>query len=218
MFGYTDLYLWLAFGETAMARELTLSLDGEEFNVLINKVSREKLYGEVEVEAFDEKGNPAELLTLSADGNTFIDVGGTALATVTVEGTSIPRTELTATDIHGEKLSEVPSSFGQTNVLKEATVEEYLSQVVKSVYVLEPAEGFDLKLLKSQFPKKIFKFDFSYRGGLEYDSAFVLGNKTDAFLIVGKQGEFEFVKLNQAVTLESTEEDISGDDLDFDLL
>lgn len=201
-----------------MARELTLSLDGEEFAVVINKVSREKLYGDVEVEAFDEKGNPAELLTLSADGKTFIDTGGTSLATVTAEGTSISRADLIATDIHGEKLDEVPSSFNHANILKKATVEEYLSQVVKSVYVLEPAEGSDLKLLKSQFPKNIYKFDFSYRGGLEFDSAFVLGNKTDAFLIVGKQGEFEFVKLNQVSVLESTEEDISADDLDFDLL
>jgi len=201
-----------------MARELTLSLDGEEFAVIINKVSREKLYGDVEVEAFDEKGNPAELLTLSADGKTFIDTGGTSLATVTADGTSISRADLIATDIHGEKLDDVPSSFNQTNKLKKADIEEYLSQVVKSVYVLEPAEGSDLKMLKAHFPANIFKFDFSYRGGLEYDSAFVLGNKTDAFLIVGKQGEFEFVKLNQVSVLESTEEDISGDDLDFDLL
>ncbi len=201
-----------------MARELTLSLDGEEFAVIINKVSREKLYGDVEVEAFDEKGAPAQLLTLSADGKTFIDTGGTSLATVTAEGTSISRADLIATDIHGEKLDEVPSSFNQTNKLKKADIEEYLSQIVKSVYVLEAAEGSDLKLLKDHFPGNIYKFDFSYRGGLEYDSAFVLGNKTDAFLIVGKQGEFEFVKLNQVAVLESTEEDISGDDLDFDLL
>lgn len=201
-----------------MARELTLSLDGEEFAVIINKVSREKLYGDVEVEAFDEKGAPAQLLTLSADGKTFIDTGGTSLATVTAEGTSISRADLIATDIHGEKLDEVPSSFNQTNKLKKAAIEEYLSQIVKSVYVLEAAEGSDLKLLKDHFPGNIYKFDFSYRGGLEYDSAFVLGNKTDAFLIVGKQGEFEFVKLNQVAVLESTEEDISGDDLDFDLL
>ncbi len=201
-----------------MARELTLSLDGEEFAVIINKVSREKLYGDLEVEAFDEKGNPAELLTLSADGKTFIDTGGTSLPTVTAEGTSISRADLIATDIHGKKLDEVPSSFNQANKLKKATVDEYLSQVVKSVYVLEPAEGSDLKMLKSYFPGNIFKFDFSYRGGLEYDSAFVLGNKKDAFMIVGKQGEFEFVKLNQVSVLESTEEDISGDDLDFDLL
>jgi hypothetical protein len=64
----------------------------------------------------------------------------------------------------------------------------------------------------------IYRFPFSYRGGTEYDNAFVVGNGTDAFMIIGKQANFQFSKLNQAVRLDSTEEqDISGDDIDFDL-
>ncbi len=65
----------------------------------------------------------------------------------------------------------------------------------------------------------MFTFRFSWRGGIEYDNAFVIGAGDDAFIVVGKQAEFEFVKLNQAAVLESTEEEeISADDLDFDLL
>ena len=44
-----------------MPRELILSLDGHEIAVQLVKLEREKLYGEVEIEAFDEKGKPAAL-------------------------------------------------------------------------------------------------------------------------------------------------------------
>ena len=37
----------------AMARPLVLSLDGQEFPVTLVKIDREKLYGKVEIEAFE---------------------------------------------------------------------------------------------------------------------------------------------------------------------
>jgi len=65
----------------------------------------------------------------------------------------------------------------------------------------------------------IYNFDFSYRGGTEYDKAFTLGNKTDAFMIVGKPAELEFVKLNQAVDLDATEEqEVSAEEISFENL
>ena len=74
-----------------MARELILSLDGQETAVRLVKLDRERLYGEVEIEAFDEKGNEASIKVLAADGKTLIDKGGTALTTVNEEGESISR-------------------------------------------------------------------------------------------------------------------------------
>src|SRR5215212_3489474 len=126
-----------------MARSLVLSLDGQEFPVSLSKIDREKLYGELEIEAFDEKGNEATLKVLAADGKTLIDKGGTALTIVTEEGTSISRSELAAVDPDGEPIESVPSSFGQTNVLHSASTEDYLSQTVKSIYLIEPADGTD---------------------------------------------------------------------------
>ena len=38
-----------------MARPLVLSLDGQEYPVTLVKIDRDKLYGKVEIEAFDEK-------------------------------------------------------------------------------------------------------------------------------------------------------------------
>ena len=203
-----------------MARPLILSLDGQEFPVSIEKVDREKLYGTVEIEAFDEKGMPATIKVLAADGKTLIDKGGTALNVVNEEGTSVSRSDLSAVDSNGDPIETVPSSFGRPNVLNRAQIDDYLSQLVKSVYILRSADGEPLDYLHDHLSAgEMYEFPFSYRGGLEYDSAFVVGTGKDAFMIVGKPAALQFVRLNQAAVLDSVEEEeISGDDLDFDLL
>lgn len=203
-----------------MPRSLKLSLDGEEFSVQLKKIDRDDLYGSVEIEAFDEKGNPAQLLVLASDGKTLLNKGGTALATVDQKGNSIERTSLKAVNLEGEAIEMVESSFSAPNELKVADIDDYLSQVVKSIYVLDPDEDSDLKFLLDHLSSgHIYSFPFSYRGGTEYDNAFIIGNKDDAFMVIGKQARFQFAKLNQAARLDALEEEeVSGDDIDFDLI
>lgn len=203
-----------------MARPLVLSLDGEEFPVNLTKIDRDKLYGSVTVEAFDEDGDEVFLRVLAYDGKTIIDKGGTALATVTEQGDSIPRNRLIAVSSDGEELEPVPSSFSAPNLLERATVEDYLSHTVKTVYALEAAEEGELDHLRDALSDgRIYKFPFSYRGGLEYDGAFLIGNKEGIFMIVGQPAVLKFLKLGQAAVLEPAEEqEVAVDDLDFDLL
>lgn len=203
-----------------MARALILSVDGREFPVQIVKINREDLYGSVEIEAFDEKGKPAELLILAPDGKTLIGKGGTALATLDTKGNSISRTDLSVVGAKGEELPRVESSFDKPNELRSADVDDYLSMIVKSVYSIDAVgeESID-HLLDLLSDGRVYGFPFSYRGGVEYDDAFVIGNGKDAFLVIGKQAVMQFAKLGQAAVLEPIEEDeISADDLDFDLL
>ncbi len=203
-----------------MARPLILSLDGEEFSVSIRKIDREQLYGSMVVEAFDEKGNPASLMVLAADGKTLMEKGGTALATVDEKGNSIERSTLKTVSLEGKEIAAVESSFNAANILKKAEVEAYLSQVVKSIYVLDPYEGGNINFLLDHVSAGlIYSFPFSYRGGTEYDNAFVLGNSSDAYMIIGKEARFQFARLNQAAVLDSMEEqEISADDIDFDFM
>lgn len=202
-----------------MAKELVLSLDGQRFSVSFRKIDREQIYGSIEIEAFDEKGNPAQLLVLAADGKTLLDKGGTALATLDEKGNSVERNTLKAVNLEGGELPLVESSFSVRNDLVVADVDDYLAQLVKSVYVLDPFEGGDIDYLLDHLASGlIYRFPFSYRGGTEYDNAFVIGNGREAFMIIGKQAKFQYSKLNQAARLDSIEEEeISGDDLDFDL-
>ncbi|MFZ1702079.1 MAG: hypothetical protein WBO10_11885 [Pyrinomonadaceae bacterium] len=202
-----------------MAKELVLSLDGQKFSVSFRKIDREQIYGSVEIEAFDEKGNPAQLLVLAADGKTLLDKGGTALATLDEKGNSIERNTLKAVNLEGGELELVESSFSTRNDLIVADVDDYLSQLVKSVYGLDAFEGGNIDYLLDHLASGlIYRFPFSYRGGTEYDNAFVIGNKSEAFMIIGKQANLQFTKLNQAAVFDALEEEeISGDDIDFDL-
>ncbi len=203
-----------------MPRPLILSVDGREFPVQIVKINREDLYGSVEIEAFDEKGKPAELLILAPDGKTLIGKGGTALATLDAKGNSISRSELYLVGANGEALERVESSFDKSNELRKADVDDYLSMIVKSVYSIGAVGEESISHLVDLLSDgRIYRFPFSYRGGVEYDDAFVIGNGKDAFLVIGKQAVMQFAKLGQAAKLEPIEEDeISADDLDFDLL
>jgi hypothetical protein len=202
-----------------MPRALVLSLDGEEFPVHMQKVDRERLYGDIEIEAFDEDGNEAMLQILDADGKTLISTGGTSLATLSEDGNSVDRKKLIPITSDGEEIEPVPSSFNAPNLLYEATMDEYLSHTVKSVYILSPPEGANLDLLDDVLSgDSIYKFDFSYRGGLEYDTAFLIGNEKTVFMIIGTAAALQFVKLNQPSVLEPVEEqEISGEEIEFDL-
>jgi hypothetical protein len=203
-----------------MPRVLTLLIDGEEAPVVPIKIDREKLYGGVEIEAFDEKGKPAEIKILAADGKTLIDKGGTALATVDEEGSSVDRRKLIPVDPNGDQVESVESSFNAPNPLKKTTAEDYLSTLVKSVYVLTPPEGGDIEFLQDHLDTgQIYNFPFSWRGGLEYDDAFVIGSRSNAFMVVGKPANLEFVRLNQEAVLDTVEEkDISADEIEFETL
>jgi hypothetical protein len=203
-----------------MARALILSLDGEDFPAHMQKIDRERLYGNIGIEAFDDTGSRAYLQILDADGKTLMDSsGGTALATLDEEGNSVDRKKLIPINPEGEEIEPVPSSFSAPNILYQATIDEYLSHTIKSVYLLTPPEGSNFGLLKDVLSgDAIYKFEFSYRGGLEYDTAFLLGNEKEVFMLIGSNTTLQFVKLNQASVLEPVEEqEISGEEIEFDL-
>ena len=203
-----------------MPRPLTLSLDGEEFAVNLAKVAREDLYGTVEIEAFDEKKNPAEIKVLAADGITLIDQGGTALEVLDADGNSLDRKSIKPVDRDGKVIQPTKSSFDETNVLRETDVEDYLSMVVKSVYLLTPTEGEELGAIRDLLHDgRIYTFPFSYRPGVDSDEAFLISNNESIFMITGRCGTLQYLKLNQAATLDAPEEEeISGDEISFDLL
>lgn len=204
-----------------MAKALTLSLDGREFDVNLIRVTREKLYGTTEIEAFDEKKNPATIKLLAADGKTLIDKGGTGLEVLDEKGQSLDRTDLMPVDLNGKEIKPVESSFNHTNILKKATMEQYFDMVIKSVYLLEPIETDDKKFLADQLgDDRVYTFPFAYRDGPIADTAFVVGGpKDDSFMITGKEAELEFLTLKQTAVLDvGDEEEISSDEISFDLM
>ncbi|MBV9215164.1 MAG: hypothetical protein JO053_03225 [Acidobacteria bacterium] len=204
-----------------MPKTLVLSLDGREIPVNLIRVTREKLYGSVEIEAFDEKKNPATLKVLAADGKTLIDKGGTGLEVLDEKGQSLDRNDLMPVDLNGDKIDTVESSFSHKNILKKAKMDQYFDLVVKAVYALAPTEEDDEKYLNDHLSgDNVYTFPFAYRDGPMFDTAFIVGGeKEGAFMVTGTEAEVEFLSLKQQGVLDSQEEeDISGDDISFDLM
>ena len=201
-----------------MARKLSFSIPSKKakFSVAITKVDRRKLYGETRVEAFDENGEKCELVSIASDGQTLFGKGGIAFATMNQDGNFVSKSTLIPIDDEGEVIEMSESSFVEAiEVTETATVEEYLSHKVKSVYMLEDAEDPEAlrELLKDG---EIYSFPFSYRKGIIVDTAFLLANEAgDPFMILTTPSDIQFLSFKDNTPLDVEDEE-EGDDDAFD--
>jgi hypothetical protein len=210
-----------------MARSLNFEFGGKAFALELIKVDRSKIYGDVAVETFDDKGRKAELVTLARDGRTIISTGGTASGYIDEDGEWVEREGLTAVNANGEKLNIVPATFDLTTKLdRDVTIESYLDHEIRLSYVLEPGDvGLDPAFEAALKAGKIFEIDFSYRGGSFADPAFILGgDEGTIWLMIGEPGDVEYVGYSQAAICaanaqsETESDDDSNDAFDFDMM
>lgn len=203
--------------------ELKLSYQGTDLSCGIAKVDRRKLYGYLETEVVDsESGQVCGLATLASDGRTLIPSGGVALAYVSPGGLWKTKDELKPVDLEGQDITPVGSTFKEVVELGEtATVEEYLDHNIRMVYQLEIDGGFPKDFVAELAGGTIFRFPFSYRGGLEADEAFVLqGADGTIWMAVGKKTDVHLIGQEQLGA--SATEDVDGgeevDPLDFGMI
>ena len=216
-----------------MPKSLIFQFSDSQVALSMQKVDRSKLYGYKEIEVLDEHDNKCELATLAEDGRTVVGKGGTAMAYLTVDGEWCERNEIVPVDLEGEKIEPVKSSFSSAIELrKKVDLDEYLNHNIRLIYRMEldiqseedgatENAAFE-ELLKELKEGAIYCFPYSYRGGLEADSGFLLTNHNDElFFVVGDPTDVEMVGLQQ--TAPSTVEDESTDDaaadlMDFDMI
>lgn len=205
-----------------MASKLVFSYGGSEISCGMSKIDRTKLYGYVDTEVRDENDELCELATLAGDGKTLIPLGGVALSYFSSDGEWREKVELTPVDANGKEKKSVPSSFKAPIALdRKVSVEDYISHNVRMVYALDSEEGFDPALLQELDDGAIYEFQFSYRGGLEPDSGFLLrGQDGTVWMAVGKKTAIEFVGFEQvaAAAPESSDEENEDGDLDFGMM
>ncbi len=205
-----------------MARSLNFEFQNKAFSLNLLKVDRNKLYGDVELETFDDGGKKCELVTLARDGKTIISAGGTATGYLSEDGEWVERDQLTAVDAKGGKLPVVPSTFDLTTQLtQDVSADDYLDYAIRLAYLLEPADGeLPEEFAKSVKEGKIYHIDFSYRGGSFADPAFILGGEAGTiWLMIGEPGDVEFVGFSQAAICAANaqaESDGGADEEDFD--
>ena len=143
---------------------------GADYRAAPVKLERKKIYGWTDVVATDRSGSVCGSAYLSPDDALIIPSGGLEQATVDETGRWVNKTELTAYSEDGkEQLVMFPSSFdAPIDLKKRATVEEFLDNDWESVYQLVNDD------LAEAIGDKIYKFDFSYRGGTNHNDSYLI--------------------------------------------
>jgi len=198
-----------------MARTAEFSINGLSIVAELKKVDRKKIYGWSSIEVYDENKSKCKIAGL-ADGCYILPSGSTSLVTLNTKGEVVSKSDMVGLDSNGKPVDKVPSVYDRTVMLREATVDEYLSLSVKSVYQLSIAEKKEdfLKVLNTG---KIFYFVFNYREDYEGDDAFLLSSGNEIFAITGMLSDPEFIGLQdneQELVVEDTEA-TDEDDFDF---
>ena len=202
-----------------MAKPLVFHFKDSDFAFGLNKVDRSRLYGYKEVEVLDEKGRKCELATLGGDGHTVIGRGGSSFAQLSVDGEWCDKSALKPVDTEGREITPVPSSYSApVNLTEPTTVADYLQHNIRLVYVLEP-EGDASPLYEELKGGAIYRFPYSYRGGLEADAGFLIqGADGNFFMAVGNPTRVEFVGPTQISTVEEELDADDADMMDFDMI
>jgi hypothetical protein len=204
-----------------MAKPLVFEFEGQNLSFEMTKVDRAKLYGYKEVEVLNEDGELCELATLADDGHTIVPKGGTGLGFLSADGSWSEKSELRPVDLNGQPIVPVGSSFGTIIPLSQpTTLNDYLDHTIRSVYVMQTEDG--VGLVERIRNGAIYKFPYSFRGGIEYDSAFLLANEAgQVFMAVGNPAGLDFVGLPQVSSLGSDDDggiDEEGDEMDFNMI
>ena len=97
-----------------------------------------------------------------SDGVHVLPSGSSSLIKFNDKGETVSSSDLVGFNQKGEKVEKVPSIYDGKVELKEATIDDYLSLAVKTVYQLNMED--DTQMLSELKDGKVFSFVFNYRG------------------------------------------------------
>ena len=205
-----------------MPKPIRFSQDGKQLVFQMEKVDRSKLYGFKELVVQVENDQSCELATLAEDGKTLVGKGGTGIGQMTADGKWTDKTQLKPIDLEGNEITPVPSSFAAPiELTQETTMDDYLDHNIRLIYRLnvDSESATEEELISKLSDGAIFKFPYSYRGGLEADVGFILFNEDqEIFFVVGESTIVDFVGLQQVATPVSDEDTEETDLMDFSMM
>ena len=200
-----------------MAKPIVVTLGGVESRFDHEKLDRSKLYGRRQRQVLDPNGKRCERAELTRDGTLLIRSGMTAQGYFDEAGTWIPNGKLVGLDADGNPVKQVPSTLGDPQKLVgPVKADELLDLSVRAVYVLA-AEQLDPKLEAELKAGKVYKFTFNYRPDYESETAFLVGNASGYFALVGTPAETTWCELATVATVEATDDAGDDDELDFEM-
>ncbi|MBL8976313.1 MAG: hypothetical protein JNK56_37255 [Myxococcales bacterium] len=199
-----------------MAKPIIVSFGGVQSNFDHEKLDRAKLYGRRQRQVLDPEGQRCEKAELTRDGTLLVRSGMTAQGYFDDGGTWVPNNKLVGLDEKGNPVPLQPSTLGEAQPLSGPVAPtELLDLAVRSVYALSP-EGLDPKLEAELKAGKIYKFTFNYRADYTPEVAFLVGNASGYFALVGEPSESDWLELQTVVTEVADEAD-DEEELDFEM-
>ena len=197
-----------------MAKELVFKLNGAEYSSAPVKLERKKIYGWSSVVATNREGEVCDKAYLLAERSLLIPSGGYKQGMTDTDGRWLDKADLIAFDENGNPLQSYESSFDAPIELIETVSEDaFLDNDWESVYHLLNPE------LSEIVGEAIYTFDFSYRGGTNHTTAYLLNTGEGLFLFTGYPQEFQLVSLSDETVIYDLEEEIEDDidELDFSM-
>lgn len=199
-----------------MARNIVVTLDGEESSFDFKPIDRAALYGKRRRVALDRDGEACSRASLTEDGSILIKSGMTGQAYFDEAGQAYKLGDLIAYGPDGKELTKVSSTLGVTQPLRgPIDPSELLDTRIGTVYslnteVLSPALESKLKA------GEVFAFPFNYREDYSAEHAFLLSNDNGLFALVGVPVEHEWASLEVLAELPAADDE-SDDELDFEM-
>jgi hypothetical protein len=199
-----------------MARNIVVTLDGEESSFDFKAIDRAAIYGKRRRVALDRDGEACTRASLTEDGSVLIKSGMTGQAYFDEAGQAYKLAELVAYDADGKALTKVGSTLGVSQQLTgPVDPSELLDTRVGTVYLLTSevlAPGLESQLKEGD----VFSFPFNYRDDYSAERAFLLANDNGMFALVGVPVEHEWASLEILAELPAADDE-SDDDLDFEM-
>jgi hypothetical protein len=199
-----------------VAREIVVSVNGQDTNFTFSKLSRDKLYGKKRRLPMDPEGNPCSRGSLALHGSMIIRSGMTAQGYFDDTGTQLSRRDLVGLGADGAALEKFDRTLNVSQKAEEAAPTELLNLKVSSVYILE-TENLDAALKDALAKGKIFSFPFNYNADYQLEKGFIIGNKNGYFALIGQMTEPDWIghePVRAPIVEEEWEEE---DELDFDM-
>lgn len=201
-----------------MAKTLAISLGSTSFELIPQKVDRDKLYGHTEIRVLNADGTCCSQAAINGDGVNIICPGATKIGITDDSGNWVDKQALIPKLEDGSTPVKIQSSFdSEISLAREASIEELLDLSIQSVYQLT---GMDAIQLAVAINERIYTFDFSYKGGYECCTAFVLANENGVFMLTGTSATYEYVGMDELAELDACDGDINIEDgeLDFSMM
>ncbi len=202
-----------------MARNIKFTNGGNVWESGITKVDRDKVYGYVKTEIYDNNGGLCSTASLLDDGATLILSGTTALKSVDKSGAEVNKKNLMAVHLDGTPAEQLPSVFDAEIALQPATMDALFDLEVKSIYQLSfDDEAVKHELIATLAEGKLFTFKFNYRADYTSDDALLVSAQNEVFILTGKTIEFPYLNNEIVQIIEDDQEEMEEEEeIDFGL-